>query len=111
MIRLEIPIVSETERHSWQTQLNNYKNDCGCSTGAIFLSATLVVVVAIVIVTAFNSPVTSTIKIGLAGIPVLLFSALVGKMLGLIIAHLKFKRACAKLLERLKGTAVHSCCS
>ena len=108
-IQLEIRIVSETERHSWQTQLNKYKNDCGCSTGAIFFSVTLVVLIVLAVFTAFNSPMTSMIKLSLIGTPVVFFSALVGKMLGLIIARLKFRRACSKLLERLKSTAVHSC--
>jgi hypothetical protein len=104
-IQLEIPIDSETERHSWQTQLNKYKNDCGCSTGAIFLSVTLVIMIVLAVFTAFNSPMTATIKLSLIGIPVVFFSALVGKILGLIIAHLKFRRVCGKLLERLKTTA------
>lgn len=102
MIRFEIPGMSEKENDSWQVRLNAYKNDCGCSTGAAFCCIALIVVIVLVCITAFSSPITSTLKVVAFGMVAIFLIGLVGKMLGLFIARLRFKRGCAKLLEQLK---------
>jgi hypothetical protein len=101
-IRLELPGIPADEAEMWQARLNAYRNDCGCSTGAIFTCLALGAVLVYVAVCALSMPLADTLRATGVGALVIVLGGAAGKLVGLLVARLKFKRACGKLLMLLR---------
>ena len=106
-IRLDIPTLNRAEAAAWQLRLEELRQHCGCTSGAVFLGAFLLANLAYVLGSAvrpgFSLPATTkdlwlTGIIFLAG---LIISALFGKLLGLSVSAFRFRRTCRALQSRL----------
>ena len=98
---IAIPGLDETTKDEFQRQLNRYVRACGCTAGgATFLVASAVFIVYAIGV-ALNDTWADrllTILAGLIGVPIL---AAMGKLLGLYVARLRFRRSCARVIRSL----------
>lgn len=103
-IKLRFSKLSEEEAISFETRLNKYLDECGCTTGKIFLFSALALAVVYELLRGDIS--TSGI---IRGIVVLAVAAVAGgaagKVLGLSIANVRFRQTCAALQARLNGMA------
>lgn len=102
--RIRIPELPESESLAWEGRLENLRQQCGCTAGAIGLGAFVLLSVAYSL--HDNSPVDT---LGLEAFVLrgaflaagLISSALIGKLLGLSVAQVRFRRACFELHKRL----------
>ena len=94
-----IPGLDERTKNEFQSELNRYIRDCGCTAGGItFLTATAAFIACAVEATLNEIwiDLMRTIIAGLIGVPIL---TVIGKWLGLFIARLRFRRSCARLIR------------
>ena len=103
-IKLRIPALSLKDTQSFETSLNKYREECGCSSGKISLFAALGLAV-IYLVLRHDISVKGII----AGVIILGASAaagaIIGKIAGLAVANIRFRQTCADILDQLNSVA------
>lgn len=80
----------------WQTKLNSFGNECGCSMGMklmLIFEGTYLVIIFL----WSHLMQVSNVTLILIGLLVFILSTLIGKLLGLTIAKLNFKTAVRQL--------------
>lgn len=110
-ILLRLPELTDNDNAAWSRHLDDLAGQCGCTAAliglGIFTSATLLYVV----ITALQTPPGSGTDIQtlllngglfLAG---LILSTLIGKLIGLSIAALRFRRSCRIIQGQLRAGA------
>lgn len=104
---LELPELSPDENQMIGNQINRYNNACGCETGSLFMSLTLISIVAAYFISGGKfSTITFSQVIWGAGIT--LVAALAGKGIGLIFARWKLIKLSESLAQRLNINYTHS---
>ena len=99
--------LSELETRAWEQQLENLRQECGCTEGALALVAFMVLYGLYVLKAGLLGP--DVHRPGAAGLAVgflvggLILSPLVGKLVGLALAEARYRRTCGKLGERLRS--------
>lgn len=90
---------------SVRARVQRYVNECGCSTGGIFLVlAAVAVLIALIVTDSWRLPVL------LGSMLTIVTASIVGKMTGIAIAALRLHRLRRRLCRRvlaLGGTDVH----
>jgi hypothetical protein len=106
-VRVRLAQLDDSEARAWESRLETLRQDCGCSAGAAGLCAFTLLAVALAL--RNTSPAPGDLRPGgflvqggalAAG---LVLSALLGKLAGLALASLRFRRACARLERRARG--------
>jgi hypothetical protein len=95
-LRLALPELSPSESQSWELQLNREAGECGCKTGGLFLVLTALALLIVVLhqpSLLLNTPVRSAAL----GAAALVASGVLGKMIGLVLARARFRRAITDL--------------
>jgi hypothetical protein len=76
------------DKISYVEKIKKYRNECGCSMGAIF--STLSVVLALIYLVLFLNQVNANIiKTGIATVLCIFISGITGKLIGIGIARIK----------------------
>jgi hypothetical protein len=117
---IRIPELAPVEARAWEQRLENLRQQCGCTAGALAMGC---FVIAFVVYSAWHSsttpsPLTPAVLASQGAMLVigLVLSALLGKFAGLLSASWRFRRACLELLERPKRNSRlalrpgHHCC-
>ncbi len=105
---LDIPQFTPKEGADWGARLEHLRNQSGCTAaiiglGGFTLASLLYVLAAALQTTPGSEPDYPTILFNGALFSAgLVFSALLGKLVGLILAALRFRRTCRALRIRLK---------
>lgn len=97
---LKLPELSPDENQMTGNQINRYNNACGCETGSLFMSLTLISTVAAYFISGGKFS-TITFSQVLWGAGITLFAALAGKGIGLLFARWKLIKLSDSLEERL----------
>jgi hypothetical protein len=100
LIKLEIRGLTEDELVSWQTKLNSFVNECGCSLGAKFMLGFVTIYLAIIVVWPNLIAETLLYKI-LIGFAILISGAIIGKVMGITMAKINFRKSCKQLMMGL----------
>jgi hypothetical protein len=98
---LKLPEFSPDENQTISNQINRYYNACGCETGSLFMSLTLIITVAAYFISGGKISTLSFYQV-LSGTGIVLFAALAGKGIGLFSAHWKLIKLSDSLLGKLK---------
>lgn len=100
-IVLNIEQLDHKEKMVYESRLNALHNACGCELGALFcfISICAYLVFCIIEVKTSNGILLRN------GIIVFFVSALIGKLVGIIMAKIKFKKTIRLLIEKLGKTA------
>jgi hypothetical protein len=101
VVRLDT--LSDAECSEWETKLNGYQRDCGCGSGALCALAAAGIVITAQVVSASSITVWALAMTGLQAAFAGILFGLVGKLGGLVLAKLRFRRACGRLLDRVSG--------
>ncbi len=97
LVKLELAGIKDEELVSWQMKLNSYINECGCSMGAKFMQGSVALYLVIILVWP-DIIVMSILNKLLVGFGVLILGAIAGKIIGLSMARIMFKKSCRQLL-------------
>ncbi len=101
-VKLRIPGLGEREANSFETTLNKHLSECGCLMGKIFLLGALALAVIYQLFrgnTSVRGIITGAVTLILAAVA----GGAIGKMIGLAIANVKFRKTCTALKTRLAG--------
>jgi len=101
---IRMPGLSPAEALAWEQRLENLRQRCGCTSGAVAMGLFAVL---FTLHAVFDSPLATSspslsdlwLRGGVFAVGLIL-SALAGKFLGLLSASLQFRRACHDLLYR-----------
>jgi len=117
---LQIPELPRREACLWEQRLDSLRQQCGCTSGAIAMGLFTILFVtysALHISPASNWELASVAGQAAILVAGLIFSALIGKFVGLLAASLRFRRTCLALHQRLHTKTMivpqpaRSCCS
>ena len=117
---LQIPELPPQEAWLWEQRLDNLRQQCGCTSGALAMGLFVILFVtysALNLSPAGNGELSSLAQEAAILIGGLICSALAGKFAGLLAASLRFRRTCLALHQRLHTKAMilpepaRSCCS
>lgn len=97
---LKLPEFSPDENQTISNQINKYNNACGCETGSLFMSLTLIITIAGYFISGGKFSAITLYQV-LWGAGITLFAALVGKGIGLLFARWKLIKLSDGLVERL----------
>jgi hypothetical protein len=100
LTKLEIKGLSDDELLSWQIKLNSFVNECGCSLGAKFMFAFVAIYLAIIVVWPDLIVQGLLYKI-LIGIAIFFSGAIIGKVIGIKMAKINFRKSCKQLMVKL----------
>jgi hypothetical protein len=98
--------MSAPEAGDWESRLERFRQECGCSAGTFALCGFIVLFIAYAVLSEPDS--TGDVQRGallLKGaifFTGLILSALIGKFISLCVATLRFRRTCYQLEERLR---------
>jgi hypothetical protein len=99
--RLLLPDLPLAERSAWEAAALRFQRDCGCSTGAFFAlgSAAIVAIREMLHSTPIGvgSLLGSALRVGAA----MFAMGLIGKLVGLAAARVRFRRATTRVLRQL----------
>jgi hypothetical protein len=104
---LDIPALPPEENAAWGSRLDYWRGQCGCTTaivglGVFTLASVVYVLVLALQTTAAGEPDYATILVnGVVFLAGLILSTLVGKLIGLTLATLRFRQICRLLEVRL----------
>jgi len=104
---IRIPALSEPEARAWERRLENLRQQCGYTAGALATGAFVVLFV----VCSLHKQLDGTRQspAGNIGTPRrffvagLILSALIGKFLGLSMARIRFRRTCVDMHKRVQA--------
>lgn len=103
---IRTPCMAEPEARAWEWRLENLRQQCGCSAGALALGG---FALAFLTVSLHNSsPAIGKLALreslldGVIFIGGLILSALIGKFIGLSVAMVRYRRTCLELQDRLR---------
>ena len=99
-IALEASHLPPDEQARWQIRLARDYGACGCEMGEYFMAAGLIAI-ALLMWQTWGLIGWSWLDRGLWAVGILFAAALVGKLVGLLVAHLRLRRAVAELSARL----------
>jgi hypothetical protein len=99
-VALAIPSVDPTELAGWEARINRHYGACGCSTGAVTVLATGIVL-AILGVRYADMIVRHPLLASSVGLMALMASAGAGKTVGLLVSRVRLKAVVAALRRRL----------
>lgn len=102
---LDLPVLTQQETREWETKINSYRDDCGCSMGAKFCLASTV----LYYLHLFFLPRDFLLGIWpgvILGVPVALIAAGAGKGIGLLFARKKLQRTINELCDLLPAKEV-----
>jgi hypothetical protein len=106
-VLVRVPGLRDSEATAWEVRLENLRQQCGCAAGAIALGAFAIggVVYALLqnSLALVNPPLTAILLQSGLFLVGLILSALLGKLLGLSLARIRYQRACLELQERLRS--------
>jgi hypothetical protein len=103
---IRIPHMPESEAMAWESRLEELRQACGCSGGALSLGAFVFGFVAVSLVN--GSAVTGNLQLRehllLGGIFLsgVIVSSLLGKLIGLCLTQVRYRRVCLRLQDRLR---------
>jgi hypothetical protein len=95
-ISLDAPSLPLEEQARWQSRLAHDYGGCGCETGRSFLLAGLIGIVALIWLT-WGREDWSRLERGLWSAGIVFGAALLGKLVGLLAAHLRLRRSLQEL--------------
>jgi len=107
-VRLELPMLSARENATWQDRLDQLEHECGCRAAVAALAAFVIAGIAWVLFAALQpdrgeAPDYSAIGMySAAFVAGLILCNLLGKLAGLALAHLRYRRTCRALLQALQ---------
>ena len=107
-VRLELPMLSAHENAAWQDRLDQLQQECGCRAAAAGLAAFVLAGIAWVLFAALQpnrgeAPDYSVIGMySAAFVAGLILCTLLGKLAGLALAHVRYRRTCRALLQALQ---------
>jgi len=78
-------------------RINKYKQECGCTMGAIFMTCALITWTVRAFVVDWGN--VHIVKFGLFGVLVILLSTGLGKLLGMGVARVRLKRLYRSLIK------------
>jgi hypothetical protein len=119
-VLIRMPGISHEEAQAWEQRLEELRQQCGCTSGAISLG---LFVVLFTLHAVLDSPLATAgpclsdlcLQAGIFAFGLIL-SALAGKFMGLLSSSLQFRRACHELMHRPSAIRVlmpnfpSSCC-
>jgi hypothetical protein len=105
-LTLAISGFNEKERLSYQRKLNAYAHTCGCVEGGIFALAAFAIVIAYSIFSLLQGAWSDLITTWLSGFILILLCAGIGKLTGLFVARLRFRRACIQMIRSLRAESL-----
>jgi hypothetical protein len=104
-LSLRVPQMAAPEARGWEGALNRLRRECGCFASALaicaFMADALAWLLASGAATLRDSRPAPIVFYSLAFLAGLIVSAVAGKLAGLQAARLRFRRACARLRERV----------
>ena len=104
---LDIPQLPPEENAAWGFRLEHWRGQCGCTAAIAGLGAFTLAGVAYVLILALQTTPGSEpdyaviLANGVLFLAGLILSALIGKLIGLTMATLRFRRTCRLLQTRL----------
>lgn len=105
--RIGIPQLSVRENAAWENRLQELSSQCGCTAGTVgltlFVLASLAYLLWIASRATADVPLHAGSSTALGGLFLagLIGSALLGKLIGLTFAMLRFRQTCRRLLVHL----------
>jgi hypothetical protein len=112
-VEFRIANLPQSESRAWEGRFDTLRQQCGCASGAIALGAFTLGVVAYAFHRSIKAPGAPTPRElflnGVLFLVGLILSALLGKLLGLSLATIRFRRACFELRMRLQNLQTQPC--
>lgn len=96
-VALDLPMLSGEETALWQSRLDKFRKDCGCTAGALALFASFMTALLFV----FFQPggiFTTTWREAVFAIGFVIGATIAGKIFGLWLARIRFKRSVSELI-------------
>jgi len=108
---IRVPGLLQSEAADWEKRLESFRQQCGCTAGAVAIGAFAVASVAYALRTGSiatdNLPSNSILLRAGVFVAGLVLSAVFGKLLGLSVAFLGYRRTCFQLMKRLQTMGLH----
>jgi hypothetical protein len=106
-LRIAVPHMAAREARSWESRLDTLREDCGCRAGAFALAGfVFCFLVAAVLDDAAIADGHAAVSLAVYGggfVGGVVLSALAGKLIGLWLATVRFRRVCRQLQEHLRA--------
>ena len=104
-VKLQLQSLDKKEREAWELKIEKYRSACGCSSGAVIMTATSIIYPVIVGVAGLYQDVSIFVLIaGWAGSTIGM--ALLGKLLGIMWARHALKHTVSHLLKTVQKAAI-----